>query len=73
MMTVGEHDSLWMKGANSIINSERHLDSIQQSLRIKNAIEIAKELHSIGAIPDEDYKEDLIKFLKNEGFTWVED
>lgn len=73
MMTVGEHDKLWMAGAKSIINCEAYLNEIRVSMKRRNAIEIMKELHRIGAISDEDYKNDIVMIVNNEGFGWADD
>ena len=69
MMTVGEHDLLWKKRAQSIIDSEKHLNDIRLSLKRRNAFEALKELHNIGAVTDEDYKNYLIELITNEGFN----
>ena len=69
MMIVGEHDLLWKTGAQSIIDSEKQLNEICLSLKIRNAIEALKELHNIGAVTDEDYKNYLIELITNEGFN----
>ena len=68
-LTVGEHNDLWKMGARSIINSEKRLCRISDSLRRRNGIEILKELHNIHAISEEDYKEALKELLNSEGFT----
>ena len=72
IMIVGEHDLLWKKGAQSIIDSEKQLNEIRLSLKIRNAIEALKELHNIGAVTDEDYKNYLIELITNEGFNLSE-
>ena len=72
MMTVGEHDLLWKTGAQSIIDSEKQLNDIRLSLKRRNAIEALKELHNIGAVTDEDYKNYLIELITNEGFNLSE-
>ena len=69
MMTVEEHNLLWRKGARSIIDSEKQLNDIRLSLKRRNAIEALKELHNIGAVTDEDYKNYLIELITNEGFN----
>ena len=61
MLTVGEHDRLWIAGAKS-------LPSIENSLRIANAISCVKELHTLGEISDSEYKTMLLTFIKGEGF-----
>ena len=53
----------------SIIESKESIEDIRLSLKRRNAIEAIKELHNIGALPDEDYKKYLIELLGNEGFN----
>ena len=72
MMIVGEHDLLWKTGAQSIIDSEKQLNDIRLSLKRRNAFESLKELHNIGAVTDEDYKNYLIELITNEGFNLSE-
>ena len=63
-MTVGEHDSLWKAGAKSL----QHIPEIAQSLRRQNAIKILEDLYAINKISEEDYSDDLLQILINEGY-----
>ena len=60
MMTVGEHDSLWMNGAKA-------LPKISENLQNANIIACANALHDIGEISDDDYKKTLVFMLKQSG------
>ena len=64
MMTNGEHDDLWRKGAHSI----QYLKDINDNLRRANAIECMKNLRDIDAIDDEQYKRFMVGIIKDCGF-----
>lgn len=63
-MTVGEHTDL-LKG------SLQSIPGIKNALDVANAIAIAKELHSMGELSDENYIKSLNNFLKHSGFGHV--
>ena len=63
-MTVGEHDSLWKAWAKTL----QHITAIAQSLRRQNAIKILEDLYAINKISEEEYADDLLQILINEGY-----
>ena len=63
-MTVGEHDSLWKARSKSL----QHIPAIAQNLRRQNAIKILEDLYAINKISEEEYADDLLQILINEGY-----
>jgi hypothetical protein len=62
MMTVGQHDELWMAGAKA-------LPGINIALDTANLIACAKELYALGEITKEGYIDLMTKLLERSGYT----
>ena len=65
MMTIGQHDALWMAGA-------KMLPKIERALRVANAIAIAKELYDLEELGKANYKATLLDLLETSEFTTKE-
>lgn len=62
MLTNGEHDRLWVEGAES-------LPRIEKALNRANVIACIKELYSIGEITKEEYTKSLMNLIENSGYS----
>lgn len=63
MMTNKQHDDAWLDVMT------RQIPEIKKQLQIRNAVEIAKELHALGEMSDEVYIVTMKKMLNGAGFT----
>ena len=64
-MTNGEHN-MWLGEA---LQAVPEIKNVTKQLSIRNAIDIAKELHNIGEMSDVDYVNTLKRLLSGAGFT----
>jgi len=67
-LTNGLHDELWIKGARSLIEIDRHLNNANVIARNANSVECLKELYAIGEVTKENYTQLLCKILNDSGF-----
>lgn len=63
MMTNKQHDDAWLDVMT------RQIPEIKKQLQIRNAVEIAKELHALGEMSDAVYIVTMKKMLNGAGFT----
>lgn len=63
MMTNKQHDDAWLDVMT------RQIPEIKKQLQIRNAVEIAKELHALGEMSDAVYIVTMKKLLNGAGFT----
>ena len=63
MMTNKQHDDAWL----DVMTYQ--IPEIKKQLQIRNAIDIAKELHALGEMNDADYAESMKELLDGAGFT----
>lgn len=62
-MTNKQHDDAWLDVMT------HQIPEIKKQLQIRNAVEIAKELHALGEMSDADYIVTMKRLLNGAGFT----
>lgn len=71
MMTVREHDELWMGAFVRVPAMVSALKGLADSQRRANALEAIKELYHTGEMTKEVYVKSLRGLLESEGFSIV--